>query len=94
MHPNNRPSSGNLSTRGNSTWRNGTRHPDAFVVINIGEETKNLELEIPGSTSTTFDAFRSSDDERYVALGGFIADAHQITYPSPPRSVTTFFGNG
>jgi hypothetical protein len=72
--------------------RNGTKHPDAFVVINIGEETKETWLEIPGSTSTTFEAFRSSEDERYVALGTFTADAEQVAYQTPPRSVTTFFG--
>jgi hypothetical protein len=73
---------------------NGTPHPDACVVINIGEEAKELMLEIPGSTSTTFDAFRSSDHERYVALGTFTPDAAGIPYQAPPRSVTTFFGNG
>jgi hypothetical protein len=76
--------------------RNGTKHPDAFVVINIGEEAKDTLLEIPGSTSTSFAAFRSSDSERYVAVGEFSVDgagsAPGIAYQAPPRSVTTFFG--
>jgi hypothetical protein len=73
--------------------RNGTEHPDAFVVTNLGDEAKDLTLEIFGSTSTSFEAARSSDDERYVALGKFVPGATGIVYQAPPRSVTTFFGN-
>jgi hypothetical protein len=70
--------------------RNGTPHPDAFVAINIGQEAKDLLLETPGSASASFVAYRSSHDERYVALGEFAAPG--IAYRAPPRSVTTFFG--
>jgi hypothetical protein len=73
--------------------RNGTQHADAFVVVNLGEEVRDLALEIPGSTSTSFDAYRSSDTERYVALGRFAPADVIITYQAPPRSVTTFFGS-
>jgi hypothetical protein len=75
---------------------NGTRHPDAFVVINVGEEAKGLNLEILGSASASFVAYRTSDDERYVAVGEFTEGtddgAPGIAYQAPPQSVTTFFG--
>jgi hypothetical protein len=70
---------------------NGTRNPDAFVVINIGAEAKDLEIEVIGSQSATFATHRSSSDERYVSLGTYETDG-QITYQAPPRSVTTFYG--
>jgi len=57
------------------------------------EEAKDTVLEIPGSTSTSFSAFRSSDTERYVVVGEFAPDNTGIAYQAPPRSVTTFFGN-
>jgi hypothetical protein len=71
---------------------NGTRHPDAFVTINLGEEAKDLEIEVIGSESASFAAHRSSDDERYVSLGTFDANG-QVAYQAPPRSVTTFHGD-
>jgi hypothetical protein len=76
--------------------RNGTKHPDAFVVINISEDNVEMNLEVPGTTSTSFEAFRTSDTERYVAVGesaeGTAGSARGIAYQAPPRSVTTFFG--
>jgi hypothetical protein len=71
---------------------NGTENADAFVVINIGQEAKDLEIRVLGSECATFAAYRSSDDERYVSLGTFEADA-QVAYQAPPRSVTTFHGD-
>ena len=73
--------------------RNGTRHPDAFVVINIGEDAVETNLETPGTTSVSFEAFRTSDGERYVAVGRFTPRDAGIAYQAPPRSVTTFFGS-
>jgi hypothetical protein len=70
---------------------NGTRHPDAFVAINLGEEIKDLEIEVIGSASASFVAHRSSDDEHYVSLGTFDANG-QVAYHAPPRSVITFYG--
>jgi hypothetical protein len=69
----------------------GTPNPDAFVVINLGEEAKELELEVKGNESAFFVAYRSSDDERYVSVGTFTADG-KASYQAPPRSVTTFYG--
>jgi hypothetical protein len=72
--------------------RNGTRHPDAFVVINISQEDVEMSLETPGTTSASFEAFRTSEDERYVAVGRFTPGGPGMAYQAPPRSVTTFFG--
>lgn len=71
---------------------NAIRNADAFVVINLGEEAKELEIEVWGSDSGSFAACRSSEDECYVSLGAFDASG-KFAYQAPPRSVTTFFGN-
>jgi hypothetical protein len=72
--------------------RNGTQHPDAFVVINISQDSVEMNLETPGTTSASFEAFRTSDDERYVAAGMFAPSNTGIACQAPPRSVTTFYG--
>jgi hypothetical protein len=72
---------------------NDTEHPDAFVVINISEDEVEMDLETPGTTSGSFEAFRTSEDERYVAVGRFTPSKVGMAYQAPPRSVTTFFGS-
>jgi len=71
---------------------NGTENADAFVVINLGEEAKELAIEVVGSKSDSYAGYRLSENERYVSLGAFDASG-KIAYQAPPKSVTTFYGN-
>jgi hypothetical protein len=70
---------------------NGTTNPDAFVAINVSDERQHLDLEVLGSASTTFAAYRTSPEERYVSLGEMGLSDGAIGYDAPAGSVTTFF---
>lgn len=70
---------------------NGSGNPDAFVVVNLAEEERDLNIEVVGSTSTSFTAYRSSPSDRYRPLGDYAADP-EIVYRAPAGSVTTFYG--
>ncbi|MGQ9505730.1 MAG: hypothetical protein ACUVQG_13150 [Thermogutta sp.] len=71
---------------------NGTRNPDAFVVINIGKQ-KLLKIRVKGTAAKTFQAFRTGDDgkECYAPFGRVACDADTLVYESPGFCVTTFF---
>ena len=72
---------------------NGTAHPDAFLVLNTSEEAKPVEVDVRGSSSERFAAYRTSDEaDRYRSLGTFALEGGVLRYEAPPRSVTTFFG--
>ena len=70
---------------------NGTGNPDAFVVINLAEQERDLNIEIVGSPSTSFTAYRSSLSDRYKPLGTYAANP-EVAYRAPAGSVTTFYG--
>lgn len=69
-------------------------NPDAFVVINMGNKEKNLNIKISGTDSRQFKVFRSTDDEidLYNSQGSVKLKQDIIEYTTPPRSVSTFFG--
>ncbi len=72
---------------------NGTKHPDAFVVTSNTSIWKlPLEIEIKGTQSTRFKAFRSSEDgmEKYKEIGVFEVKNGVIIYDPPKASTTTF----
>lgn len=71
---------------------NGTRHPDALVVLNLGDEPKELRLVTHGTAHAAFDAYRTGPDEAYAPLGSYAVRDGAITYTAPPKTVTTFFG--
>jgi len=73
--------------------RNGTQHPDAVMLVNIGKEDKKIGLTVKGAGSKIFDAFRTSDEkDRYTALGDYSLDTNDILFvTAPARSATTFF---
>jgi hypothetical protein len=73
--------------------RNGTSHPDALVVINISDAAREVSLELTGSGSTSFVAFRTSPAEHYVPLGKYAICDGVLAYTAPGGSVTTFLGN-
>jgi hypothetical protein len=71
---------------------NGTKHPDAFVVINISDEATNLAIQVQGTAARTFQAYRTSSSENYISLGSKTQDnSGVIAYQAPAGSVTTFY---
>jgi len=72
---------------------NGTKHPDAFVVLNMSGERRPLQIEVSGSSASSFTAYYTSDDERYAVLGTMAVEERAVAYDAPPRSVTTFYAN-
>ena len=70
----------------------GTKNPDAFVLINLSDESRDTDIQVLGSTSEAFSAYRTSEDEQYTSLGDFAVSKGVIKYSAPAESVTTFFG--
>jgi hypothetical protein len=71
---------------------NGTKHPDAFVVLNMSEEAKRLAIEVLGTAAGSFCAYRTAEGEQYAALGMLGLEGDVLEYDAPARSVTTFYG--
>ena len=71
---------------------NGTDNPDAFIILNVSEQDKTVTIELNGSTSEVFEAYRTSDSEQYVLAGEFKVIDGAIEYYVPARSATTFYG--
>lgn len=73
---------------------NGTKNPDAFVLVNLGK-TKQVNVSVKASSATSFAAFRTTEDEqeRYAAIGDFPRKDGAVLYEAPGGSVTTFFAN-
>lgn len=73
---------------------NGTRNPDAVVVVNLGK-SKKVNLRLKGSTASSFSAFRTTEDgkDQYAALGDQPVKDGALFYEAPAGSVTTFFAN-
>jgi hypothetical protein len=77
--------------------KNGTKNPDAVVITNLSDKERVVSLEIKGSKSLEFEAFRTTDakgqpNDRYKQLGNYSLENGILNYPAPPGSVTTFFG--
>ena len=73
---------------------NKTKNSDAFVVVNTNfNKEKPVVIEIKGSKSNKFRAFRTNgDNEKYIEIGVFDVANGEITYVAPINSATTFFG--
>ncbi len=71
---------------------NGTKNPNAFVLINIEDDDKEAILNIKGNDGKTFKAYRTSEEENYKYIGEVEVKDSQILYDCPAGSVTTFFG--
>lgn len=76
---------------------NGSKNPDAIVVTNLSKENRKIALEVTGSQSRSFEAFRTTDaegqpEERYKALPEHQLQDGKLIIEAPPGSVTTFFG--
>jgi hypothetical protein len=83
---------------------NGTKNPDAFVVVNWSDNDTAVNLAIEGSVYHRFRAWRTTEGdrnaagelvdngERYRETGEFELSGGRILYRAPKGSVTTFFG--
>lgn len=71
---------------------NGTRNPDAFVIVNIGP-AKTVNVHLRGTPARSFEAFRTTDDESnlYTPLGVVTLQDGVLRSETPAGSVTTFF---
>jgi hypothetical protein len=69
---------------------NNTKNPDAFILTNVSEESSPVAVQVIGS-ARRYNAYRTSETDRYVALGEFSLDGDTLQYEAPPMSVTTFF---
>jgi len=71
--------------------RNGTRHPDAFVVANLGRD-KKVAVKVAGAGSDYFEVFRTTDEkDRYEQVGRATLENDMIVFNAPAQSATTFF---
>ena len=68
-----------------------TRHPDAFVVLNLAKIPKALALRVLGSAASAFTAWRTGPEERYATLGDHALEGGLLRYTAPAGSVTTFY---
>ena len=71
---------------------NGTDHPDAFVLINLGSTESQVVIEVNGSAGD-FSATRTSGLEQFVGIGQYEVKEGKITYVAPAGSVSTFVAN-
>jgi hypothetical protein len=74
--------------------KNGTTHPDAFILVNIGKADKKTGIRIKGGSSSLYQAYRTTDDlDRYTLIGDFRLENDMLYYTAPARSATTFYAN-
>ena len=74
--------------------RNGTTHPDAFVVINLSKEERKVAVKVRGGGSRSYQGFGTDDEGKrlYAALGVVTLDDRDVLlYTAPARSAATFF---
>ncbi|MBN1816862.1 MAG: hypothetical protein JW828_05850 [Sedimentisphaerales bacterium] len=71
---------------------NGTKHPDAFILVNIADKQRKFVVRINGIASRTFEAYRTTDEaDRYKNLGLVSINRGILHYEAPALSVTTFY---
>ncbi|MBD3276076.1 MAG: hypothetical protein GF372_12240 [Candidatus Marinimicrobia bacterium] len=70
---------------------NGTDNTDAFVLVNIAEDSKDTQITLRNTSNGTFTAYRTTDNEDYKSIGKFEVTDGVLRYEAPAESVTTFF---
>lgn len=78
---------------------NGTKNPDAMVLINVGPTSRIIHLKVKGSKAKNFSAYRTSEGERrlnipverFRSVGNYQLQDGMIVVECPSRSVTTFY---
>jgi hypothetical protein len=66
---------------------------DAFVVVNTStSKEKPVVVNVKGTSSKKFQAFRTNgEDEKYAEVGVFELVNGEMIYTAPKNSTTTFF---
>jgi hypothetical protein len=70
---------------------NGSKNPDAFIIMNLDKIPCELAISVSGTNADSFEAYRSSSSEKYKNAGEYIVTEGFLKYNAPPGSVTTFF---
>jgi hypothetical protein len=72
---------------------NGTKSPDAVVLVNMGSKPRSVRLAVQGTKAAAFHAFRTTEDEndKYSDVGAVPLQNGALMYQAPAGSVTTFF---
>ena len=70
---------------------NGTKNPDAFIILNLTDKENKLRIRVTGAKSGKFMAYRSDAEDKYTQAGEFRLTGGTIEYSAPPGSITTFF---
>ncbi len=73
--------------------RNGTKHPDAFVLVNISKWDKRVAVKVRGCGGKVLDAYRTSDEsDRFQDVGQMTLTPDDVLdYKAPARSATAFY---
>jgi len=71
--------------------KNQTKNPSSFLLINLSDAAKQIEINVVGSQARSFTHTRSSKEEKNVTLGNLNITNGNIVYSAPAGSVTTFF---
>ncbi|MCW5977513.1 MAG: hypothetical protein KIT09_05525 [Bryobacteraceae bacterium] len=71
---------------------NGSRHPDAFVIYNMGERgSRQARVRIGGTRAEAFEGYISGFRKRYDSLGAFPVRDGGIECVVPAQAAITFF---
>ncbi|WP_319501297.1 hypothetical protein [uncultured Draconibacterium sp.] len=68
---------------------NETTNPDAFLVLNLGDEDKEVTIDVLGNADT-YKCIRTSNSEKFQSVGDVKLTEGSLTYNAPQGSVTTF----
>ncbi|MDZ7606600.1 MAG: hypothetical protein U5K79_13660 [Cyclobacteriaceae bacterium] len=83
---------------------NGTKNPDAAVVVNWDSVEKKVALKVSGTNYQKFEAFMTTEGDKdkdgkimgngvnYIRSGEYVPENCIIIFDAPAGSVTTFFG--
>ena len=70
---------------------NGTKHPDAFAVINLGSRNRDLRIRLTGTKANTFRVYQTAPGDRYRSMGDLTLRQGLLEITSPAGSVIGFF---
>ena len=65
--------------------------PESFVLLNLWDREQGFDLEVLGSSSEAFCAYRTGPEEQYIKLADLRLEDGRGSYTAPALSVTTFF---
>ncbi len=69
---------------------NGTKNPEAFLVLNLTKKEQVVEVEVGGTKATRFEGTRSTMTEKNISTGQYKLKDGKLTYTAPAGSVSTF----